>query len=135
MPALMADNNCHGQFAVFLNLLESEPWEEFWRTANCSVKTFEELGLEGAAPDAVVWHVCQEQEIILITSNRNREGPESLEATIQASNSPGSWPVITIGDPNRLMQSKAYAERAVARLLDYLLDIDNHRGAGRLYIP
>jgi hypothetical protein len=99
------------------------------------VKTFAELGLEGAAPDAVVWHVCQAHEIVLITSNRNRQGPESLEATIQASNNPSSWPVITIGDPDRLMQSKAYADRAVARLLDYLLDLDNHRGAGRLYIP
>jgi hypothetical protein len=132
VPAIMADNDCRGQFGVLLALLESRTWSEFWAKADCSVATFESLGLEGTASDAAVWHLCQEREIVLITSNRNQEGPESLEATIRASNTATSWPVITIADAKRVTQSKAHAERVVARLLDYLLDLDNYRGSGRL---
>jgi hypothetical protein len=135
MPAIMADNDSTGQFAVILALLESDAWNEFWETTNCSVTTFKKLGLEQTAPDAAVWHTCQEREVILVTSNRNAEGAESLEATIRASNTPNSLPVITIADPQRLMESKAYAERAVARLLDYLMDLENYRGTGRLFVP
>jgi hypothetical protein len=131
----MADNDSGGQFAVLLGILESDAWREFWRKADCSVATFEELELDQTASDAVVWHVCQERQIILITSNRNREGPDSLEATIRTSNTLNSMPVITIGDPQRLMESKAYAESAAVRLIDYLLEAESYRGAGRLYIP
>ena len=43
--------------------------------------------------------------------------------------------VVTIADPDRLMRDRDYAERAAAQLLEYLLDLENLRGAGRLYIP
>lgn len=33
------------------------------------------------------------------------------------------------------MSSRAYAERVVIKALEYLLEIDNVRGAGRLYLP
>ncbi|HWG45363.1 MAG TPA: hypothetical protein VN688_21550 [Gemmataceae bacterium] len=36
---------------------------------------------------------------------------------------------------NRINHSRAYAERVVERLLEYLIDIDNYRGTGRLYLP
>jgi hypothetical protein len=34
-----------------------------------------------------------------------------------------------------LLRSRTYADRVVAQLLDYLLDIDRVRGTGRLYLP
>ena len=46
-----------------------------------------------------------------------------------------SLPVITLADPEGIRHSGAYAEQTVERLLDYLLEIDNYRGTGRLYIP
>jgi hypothetical protein len=39
---------------------------------------------------------------MLITGNRNEDGPASLETTIQASNTPASLPVLTISAPQRL---------------------------------
>ena len=54
---------------------------------------------------------------------------------IRADNMPTSLPVFTIGKLDRLQKSKAYADRAVKSLYDYLLDIDRVRGAGRLYLP
>jgi len=131
----MADNDTRGQFAVILAILESDGWRGIWRQTSVELRSFDELGLKRTAPDALVWQRCQEHEIILITGNRNSLGADSLEATIRTYNEPTSLPVITIADPKQLMRSKAYAERAAVRLLDYLMDLDNQRGTGRLYIP
>lgn len=135
MPALMADNDSRGQFAVILALLQSDDWREFWENLKFAVTDFENLKLPASATDAAVWQACQEGQIILVTSNRNCQGPDSLEATILAHNLTDSLPVVTIANPKRLMKSKVYAVKAVERLLEYLLDLDNHRGAGRLYVP
>jgi hypothetical protein len=86
-------------------------------------------------PDAILWQFCQTQHIILITGNRNEDGPASLEATLQAFNTPSSLPVLAISEPQRLLSSRAYAHRVVERLLEYLIDIENLRGTGRLYLP
>lgn len=72
---------------------------------------------------------------MLITGNRNQAGPASLEAVIHASTTPLSLPVLTIGEPQRLLRSRVYAQRVVERLLEYLIDIENLRGTGRLYLP
>jgi hypothetical protein len=53
-----------------------------------------------------------------------------LEAVIRAENQPDCLPVVTIANPDRL-----YAETVAVRLLDYLILIENYRGAGRIYVP
>ena len=85
--------------------------------------------------DRDLWQVCQQREIVLLTANRNDEGPESLEATIRALNDPGSLPVFTIADPESVFMRRDYAERVAIQILEYLLELDNFRGVGRLYVP
>jgi hypothetical protein len=82
-----------------------------------------------------LWRLCQAKQILLITGNRNSTGPESLEAVIARDNTPTSLPVFTIADPRQILSSRAYAEQVVTRLLEYLLDLENFRGTGRLYLP
>lgn len=82
-----------------------------------------------------MWRKCQSNQLILVTANRNAKGQDSLEATIRQLNTPDSLPVITLANARRLMHGKKYAERAANKLLEYLFDIDVHRGSGRLYIP
>ena len=36
---------------------------------------------------------------------------------------------------DRVLRDRAYAEKVAVRLLDYLMRIDEVRGAGRLYVP
>ncbi|MBO0697407.1 MAG: hypothetical protein J2P46_03370 [Zavarzinella sp.] len=72
---------------------------------------------------------------MLITGNRNEEDETSLEATIHRENTPDSLPVLTIGRPDDVLTSAEYADRVTEKLVDYLLDIDQFRGTGRLYIP
>ena len=82
-----------------------------------------------------VWRRCQAEHLVLITSNRNYAGSDSLEATIRLYNTPDSLPVFTIADANQLNSSRPYAEQVVEALLDYLQRIDLLRGTGRLYLP
>nr|WP_283763514.1 hypothetical protein [Roseofilum halophilum] len=45
-----------------------------------------------------------------------------------------SLPVVTIGDLERLDEF-FYREQCIDRLLEIVLDIENYRGVGRLFIP
>lgn len=135
MPAIMADHDIEGQMQVLLRLLTSLEWHELWTGLAIRVKSFASLGVPAHIPDVELWQLCQTQEVVLITGNRNQEGPESLEATIQIANTPESLPVLTIGEPQRILSSRAYAQRVAERLVEYLIDVENLRGTGRLYLP
>jgi hypothetical protein len=53
----------------------------------------------------------------------------------QKENQPDSLPVVTISDQDRVLQDRIYAEKVAVKLLEYLIRIDEVRGAGRLYVP
>ncbi len=97
--------------------------------------TFSDLGLDPGDSDELIWHRCQEREVYLLTSNRHADGPDSLETTIREHNTSQSLPVFAIGDADRLLDEPTYCERVIERLLEYLLEPDNFRGTGRLYLP
>jgi len=42
---------------------------------------------------------------------------------------------LTISEPQRLLSSRAYAYQVVERLVEYLIDVENLHGTGRLYLP
>jgi hypothetical protein len=116
-------------------LLTSAAWYEVWHELAVRVESFASLGLPENTSDAALWQFCQTQQIILITGNRNKAGPEALEAVIERNNTPTSLPVLTIGAPPWVLSSRAYAERVATRLLEILLDVEQYRGTGRLYLP
>jgi len=43
--------------------------------------------------------------------------------------------VFTIADLRKFRKSRAYAQRVLEKLYEFLLDIDRLRGTGRLYLP
>lgn len=134
MPTIMADHDIKGQFAELVRILMSPDWSDWWADVGCKVETFASVGLSETSPDVVVWETCQARQVVLVTGNRNNDGPDSLEATIRRLNRADSLPVITISKPQQVAQ-RSYAERAAVRLLEYLSEIDKFRGTGRLYIP
>jgi hypothetical protein len=135
MTGILADLNVEGQVAILLQRWQGPFWREVWVALNLRVETFETLSLALNATDAAIWRACQDRQIVLITGNRNSQGPESLEAVIRQHNTPASLPVFTLANPDRVAKSKGYAERVAERLLEYLLEIDQVRGTGRLYVP
>jgi hypothetical protein len=74
-------------------------------------------------------------EIVLITANRNSDGPDSLELTIRRENESTSLPVLTLSDSQRVESDREYAEVTAEALIDYLFRIDDVRGTGRLFLP
>ena len=77
---------------------------------------------------------CQEMGAVLITGNRT-SGDDSLEQMIRDHAGADSLPVVTIGDPQRLVRDRAYASECAIRLLDLLERVETLRGTGRLFIP
>ena len=135
MPGLMADNDVEGQFRRLIDILMNGTWADTWSRLNVSLETFETLGLAREASDRVIWQTCQRHGVILFTGNRNQEGPDSLEAAIRTLNALDSLPVITLSSPERFSREKDYQDRVAAKLMEYLVYLDDHRGAGRLYVP
>lgn len=135
MKAILADVNIQGHVNLLVALMRAEPWREFWDDLHVAYVTFNDVGLDPRATDATVWRLCQQQELVLLTNNRNDDGPDSLEATVRTHNTPQSLPVFTIADAEHVRHSRDYADRVIESLLDALLRIDSLRGTGRLYLP
>ena len=135
MKAILGDHNFEGHIRFLVALFEIEGWGELWSELKLELRTFADLGIPGITPDDELWRLCQREQIVLITANRNDDGPDSLEAVIRAENRPDSLPVFTVGDATRVIHSREYAVRVAEQMLDYLLRIDELRSTGRLFLP
>ena len=136
MKGLLADINIAGQVRMLVTTFYgSEEWSEFWDSLDIPFLVFANVGLAPNAPDNIVWQACQKNELVLITGNRNKDGPTSLEATLRAHLQANSLPVITVSQPTSLGLNSEYTAQVGIKLLDYLLNIDNLRGTSRLYVP
>ena len=135
MLNLVADVNIQGQFRIMESIMRSEQWSDFWVGLKCRTLTFKELQLQPKAKDNVVWSAIRKRDAILITANRNSEGPDSLGAMLSSPDARHAFPVLTISDPKQLRKSRIYMHDVVESLLEILTDIENMRGTGRLYLP
>ena len=135
MRGILADINVVKQRRALLAIWASDAWRDVWNALGLAVESFPTLGLSYDSSDAVVWRTCQREQLVLITGNRSADDPDSLETVIRPEAQPDSLPVITIGDTDRVLQDRVYAEKVAAQILDYLMRIDEFRGTGRLYAP
>ena len=135
MIPIMSDNDVRGHVARLLEICRASPWHDFWTDLGVDVCTFTDLGLAENASDATVWRACQESGVVLITGNRNADGPESLEITIRNENGPRCLPVLTVSDRDQIARDREYAELVLERLFEILIDLEALRGAGRLFLP
>jgi hypothetical protein len=135
MPRIMADHNVEGHLQALITIWSSPAWGDVWQGMKCDLESFERQGIAADTSDTDLWEHCQKHEIVLLTGNRNAEGADSLEAAITSLGTARSLPVITIGDPDRMLRERDYAQRVAAQMLEYLLDLENLRGTGRLYVP
>jgi len=135
VPVILIDANIEGHGAHIWTRMQSAPWNELTTALDVTFRTFSDVGLDRASPDDVVWYFCQGHGYYLLTSNRNQDAEDSLEAVIKLDGIATSLPVITLPSPDRVFHSAAYLERVIEKLLDFMLYADNIRGAGRVYVP
>lgn len=135
MRGLVADANCIGQVQLLVALMQEPECREFWDFLELDVLALSDLGLSSRTSDRIIWDRCREEDLLLITGNRNADDPDSLQNVIRAAADPVALPVITISDPFRIGQDRDFTQRAAQKLLEYLFDIDDYRGTQRLFIP
>jgi hypothetical protein len=138
MNGLIADANFIGHLERLVAVLDSPELAPFWDDLALPVQSCEALELDHAADDRMVWNRCQALRLVLLTGNRNHDGPNSLEAVIRGG-AADSLPVFTVSDPTRLLHEPTYARHVAIDLLDYLFDLRDQPekllGTGRLYLP
>lgn len=135
MRGILADNDVARHCRILVGHLENEPWRELWEGLQLTVNTFQSFNIPRDASDRQVWEACQREECVLITGNRNKRGPDSLESVIRLYNLPHNLPVFTVANARRVLDDKHHAAEVAQALLTYLFDIENCRGVGRLYLP
>ncbi|NJO80916.1 MAG: ACP S-malonyltransferase [Cyanobacteria bacterium RM1_2_2] len=128
---VLADYNLNRQAILISGSLLAGEWLDL---VPIQLITFEGVGLPANSNDRVVWKFAQINGMLLLTANRNAKGGDSLEQVMRKENQPTSFPIITIGDPDRVNESD-YRERCVERLVEIVIDIQDYMGAGRLFIP
>lgn len=135
MKGILADINIQGYVDVLIRQLQTDEWLIFWNELQLGYYHFDDVGLPRDATDQDIWLTCQADELVLLTDNRNQDGPHSLESVIRLLNTETSLPVLTISNTQQLRHSASYAIRVIEKLLDFLQRVDELRGTGRLYLP
>ncbi len=135
MPTILADHNAERHLDVLVSVWTSPEWQELWEWLGGRVCKFDSAGLPITTPDAELWQFCQQHQMLLLTANRNADGPDSLELVSRLSNKPDTLPILTPGDADRILLDHSYAEAVASRILDILAGLENLRGARRLYVP
>lgn len=131
MITVLADHNIEGQAALLWSTMATSGWLEL---TLFRLSTFAEIGLPLTSTDRVLWRFVQAHGILFLTGNRNMDGEESLEQVIREENHTAALPVLTIGSLDRMVE-RSYREACADRLVEIGLDLDNYRGAGRIYLP
>lgn len=131
MITILADHDIEGHAYSIIGVLAAEGWLEM---VELRLATFTEVNLPFNSSDRMVWRFAQEKRWVLLTNNRNMDGEDSLEQTLQDENTASSLPVITIANVGRLSE-KRYRERCAFQLLEIVLELENHLGRSRVYIP
>src|SRR5262245_51078176 len=122
MQRILSDHDVQGHVSHLMDICQMPPWVDLWRELECVLCTFEDCDLSEDATDATIWHTWQDHDILLITGNRNAEGPESLAMTLRQRNTSNCLPVLTLADPDRLQRDRQDAEAVVERLFEVLID-------------
>lgn len=131
MVSILIDHNIEGQAMLLWGTLFAEGWPKLFPI---EMLIFDQVGLSENCSDKEIWHFAQKHKMILLTANRRMNEEDSLEGTIRKYNTTTSLPVLTIGNPDRIME-KPYRETCAMRILEICLDLENFVGTGRIFIP
>jgi hypothetical protein len=138
MNGIVADYNIIGQLNTILGLLIRSEFASDWSELNLSLETVVSLGFPKEVDDRTLWDYCHEHGLLIVTANRNHDGPNSLEAAIRDSGD-SALPVLTLADSERINHDTRYAEMVALDLIQYLLDIrerpESILGTHRLFLP
>ena len=133
MATLLSDYDCKGQAKRIRYSLQRLGYLEWF---DIEIVFFETIGLPITLTDEEVWRFCQENGYYLLTGNRSTKAEvRSLHAVLNRLANEESLPVITIGDPKRVVYDRTYCEACAETLVKIILQSELYVGVPRLYIP
>jgi hypothetical protein len=135
MRAILSDHDIEGYFEILVGLLNGPDLGELWQSLHLDVLRLRDVGLADDSPDREIWTVCQAEQCVLITANRNLEDEDSLEQTLRDSVTENSLPVMTIASMDRFEEDPSYRVAVAWRLVECLMEMDRYRGTGRQFLP
>jgi hypothetical protein len=137
MRGLLADVNVQGHLPYLRHLLEALDLSTVLVALELNLVTFRDLTLARDLDDRSLWNRCQEDGWVLLTENRNHDGPDSLHATLRDSWQTGHLPVLTQSNKGRFEHSRSYAERVATDVAEILFGIaqGEYRDQPRIYVP
>jgi hypothetical protein len=131
MIRLLSDHDVEQQARLIWEVFDPNAWRNFGAANLVSLSDF---GLDKTASDRLIWTTCQSQNLLLVTANRNANGVDALENVIAEWNNSTCLPVLTIGNPRQVMDFR-YREDCAYRIADILLQLEQIRGTGRMFLP
>jgi hypothetical protein len=132
---ILLDENLTGFLRYLDSLTFNESWGDVPTQMGVRYLCLADVGLAAGTSDRDIWRASQTNRFYLLTDNREQSTEESLGTIIENDGTPTSMPVFTIGNLNRFRNEREYAEQAIKRLLDYLIEPNSILGMGRLFIP
>lgn len=128
----LIDHNLKGHARILLGSIVGQGWLD---VVPIRFVMFEEVGLSIDSSDRVVWRIAQKNQMILLTANRSMKDKDSLEQVMREENVPGSLPVVTIGNADRVLNDSSYRDSCVDRIVEIAIYTTNYMGARRIFIP
>lgn len=128
----LVDHNLEGHALLLSGIITNQGWQDLEQIGFVLLK---DVSLPLDSSDRVVWRFAQANKMILLTANRRMKGEDSLEQVLREENTTTSLPVVTIGNPQSVLNNANYRELCVNRLLEIVIYIENYMGTRRIFIP
>jgi hypothetical protein len=138
MRGLLADVNVQGHLPYLRNLLQALDLWTVLTELELRLVTFPELNLPRNLFDRPLWNRCQQDGWVLFTENRNHDGLDSLQATLEDTWTMGHLPVLTLSNKGRFEHDRAYAFRVATDVAEILFGIaqeQKYLDQPRIYLP
>ena len=127
---ILFDHDIEGFDVFLITGLRETGWDQ---EVTFEFRRLRDLGLPDDCTDREIWRRCQQEQMLLITQNRNSDDDTSLQVTLDTENTGDSLPVITIPEAENMVLAD-YRQQAAHRLVEIILDLENYLGVGRIYI-
>ncbi len=120
MHGLLADENFQGHMPRLGQALRSLDLSDLLAEEAIRFESFRDHGLASGLDDRSLWNYCQDEGFVLLTYDKNNDGPNSLQATMEDSWIVGRLPVITVSNQNQFARDGAYAVRVASSIAEIL---------------
>ena len=137
MQGLLADVNVQGHAAYLERLIDALGLGIVLTELNLRFVSFADLQFPLDIDDRTLWNRCQRGGWVLLTDNRNHDGPDSLEATLADSWQTSQLPVLTLANKQKFEHDRDYAIRVATDIAELLFGItqDEYRDRSRIFVP